>query len=187
MIKIGIVKLRIARQWEKFLFSTRKIDYSETSDYSNESAPTGTVPDNKSCIDLVNNDKSLKKLGEVQRKLERNSLDSKILIMTRWRIVKILWSFFCLFVLVANGFDFYQVLMHPEAYPFGAEAVSNLWYYKTQKLYLYYCVIWFLWFAAGISLCLLQYKYQKLRWIIVTHIILSVSFLGLMAIITHFG
>lgn len=91
----------------------------------------------------------------------------------KWKVVKIAWGIFCLLSLIAGCVDFYQALKCPELYPFGAEAVSDLWYYKTQELYLWYNAIWLFWFAAGILLCLLQHKFQKLKWGIIVHLFLT--------------
>ena len=91
-------------------------------------------------------------------------------------IIKIVWGIFCLVCLIANCPDFFNALKHPELYPFGAEAVSDLWWYNTQKLYLLSCVIWFFWFAVGLLFCLLQHKFQKLTWGIVIHLFLTLLY-----------
>ena len=103
----------------------------------------------------------------------------------KWKIVKILWGVFCLLWLIVECSDFYQALKYPQLYPFGAQAVSDLWYYKTQKLYLWDCVIWFFWFAVGFLFCLLQHKFQKLKWGIVIHLFFTL--LILLVLIIYFS
>jgi hypothetical protein len=104
-----------------------------------------------------------------------------------WKITKLLYICFCLlFIFIFSG-DISEAIKYPELYPIGVESVSHLWHYKTQETYVLGGVLMILWFAVGILLCLLQYKFQKLRWIITIHFALSVSYLILQMYLVRFG
>ena len=91
----------------------------------------------------------------------------------KWKVIKIVWGIYCVLALIVICVDFYDALKHPEFFPFGAEAVSFLWYYKTQGAYLWYSLIDFIWYTIGFLFCLLQHKFQKIKWGIIIHLFLT--------------
>ena len=96
----------------------------------------------------------------------------------RKKIAKTIWGSFCLFGIILFCEDFHHALNHPELYYFGAEGpTAGIWYYKTQELYLWFAVILICWFAVGLLLCLLQYKFRFLKWGIIIHFFLSILYL----------
>jgi len=88
-----------------------------------------------------------------------------------WKIIKIAWGITCLFFIIIDSVDFYQALHFPHLYPFGAEAVSDLWWYRTQKIYLWYSAFWIFWHTIGLAFCLLQHKFRNLKYGIVVNIL----------------
>ena len=93
-------------------------------------------------------------------------------------IAKVIWGGFCLFGIILFVWDFYLAFNQPELYPFGTEGpVACLWYYKTQKAYLWSAVISVCWFAAGFLFCLLQHKFRLLKWGITAHCLLTLLFI----------
>ena len=93
-----------------------------------------------------------------------------------WKIIKIAWGIFCLLFLALMCEDFYQALKYPGHYHFGGEGPVTLWYYETQGLYLWNCVIFFFWFTIGFIVCLLQNKFRNLRWGIAMHLFFTLLY-----------
>jgi hypothetical protein len=92
-----------------------------------------------------------------------------------WRTIKYAWLLFCLLFLIAGCIDFYSVLKNPDIYPFGAEGPYPYWY-KTQRLYLWFDAIFIIWFAMGFLFCLLQNKFKNFKWGIIIHLIVTLLY-----------
>jgi len=98
-------------------------------------------------------------------------------------VVRIVWAIFCLFFLTVMLHDFYQALKHPELYHFGEENPFVFWYYWTQKLYLSFSVAWIFWNIAGFLFCVLQNKFKNLKWGMIIHIVITLLYLFVYAVI----
>ena len=90
-------------------------------------------------------------------------------------VIKVVWGILCLLMSIVLCDDFYEALKYPEKYYFGSEAMGYL--YKTQELYLYTDIVLFFWFAGGFLFCLLQRKFQKLKWEIIIHLLLTLLYI----------
>ena len=93
------------------------------------------------------------------------------------KIAKAIWGVFCLFGIILFVEDFYKSFNHPEVYPFGAEGpVAGIWYYNTLKAYLWSSASLVCWFVVGLLCCLLQHKYQWLKWGITAHCLITLLY-----------
>jgi len=89
-------------------------------------------------------------------------------------IIKIIWSIICLVFVVVSCLDFCDAVNYRERYHFGGEGpIADYWWYNTQTLYLWYDIFCVIWFLVGIAFCILQYKFNNLKWGILIHIILT--------------
>jgi hypothetical protein len=70
-----------------------------------------------------------------------------------WSVVKIIWAIYCSLYLSDSCVAF---VYDPD--------------------FLILCLVFVFWFFSGFLFCLLQNKYQELKWVIVTHIFITTLF-----------
>ena len=78
-----------------------------------------------------------------------------------WKAVKIIWGIPCFLLFIYRFVAIYRELMRP-------------WYY--EGIFWYSAIVSF-WPVIGIAFCLLQNKFQNLKWGIIIHLILTLLFL----------
>lgn len=86
------------------------------------------------------------------------------------------WLLVCGFMVILYLEEIRQVIIQTERYAllWGEEGpTGGLWYYTSEKTYLFYTSFWVIWYLCGILVCLSQRKYAKK--FVLAHFLLSMA------------